>query len=160
MTRMGLYHPSVNCRVSVSLPSKWEKSYLPRWLKEFSFTVKCPVGRMEDKSHSHQESRGGGAGCACSDLTFKASYCWPLNFMFLTLTSFQPRPLQPGLSSYVPSGGLVTKGCPTLATPWTVACQAPDRTVACQAPLAWIFQTRILEWVVISFSSGSSQPRD
>ena len=22
-------------------------------------------------------------------------------------------------------GGLVTKSCPTLATPWTVACQAP-----------------------------------
>ena len=23
------------------------------------------------------------------------------------------------------SGGLVTKSCPTLATPWTVACRAP-----------------------------------
>ena len=34
------------------------------------------------------------------------------------------------------------------ATPWTVACQAP---------LEW---ARILEWVVISYSRGSSQPGD
>ena len=26
---------------------------------------------------------------------------------------------------YVNSGGLVVKSCPTLATQWTVACQAP-----------------------------------
>ena len=37
------------------------------------------------------------------------------------------------------------------ATPWTVACQAP---------IHGILQARILEWVVISFSRGSSQPRD
>ena len=29
----------------------------------------------------------------------------------------------PGL--YHSGGGLVAKSCPTLATPWTVACQAP-----------------------------------
>ena len=40
-------------------------------------------------------------------------------------------------------GGLVTKVCPTLASPWTVALQAG-----------------ILEWVAISFSKGSSRPRD
>ena len=37
-------------------------------------------------------------------------------------------------------------------TPWTVACQAPLSV--------WILQARILEWSVISFSRGSSQPRD
>ena len=37
-------------------------------------------------------------------------------------------------------------------TPWTVACQAPS--------LQGIFQARILEWVAISFSRESSQPRD
>ena len=37
-------------------------------------------------------------------------------------------------------------------TPWTVACPAPLSHE--------IFQTRILEWVAISFSRGSSQPRD
>ena len=40
-------------------------------------------------------------------------------------------------------GGLVTKACPTLASPWTVALQAG-----------------ILECVAISFSKGSSRPRD
>ena len=39
------------------------------------------------------------------------------------------------------------------ATPWTVAYQAP-RSIAC------IFQARVLEWVAISFSRGSSWPRD
>ena len=37
------------------------------------------------------------------------------------------------------------------ATPWTVAHQAP---------LSGILQARILEWVAISFSRGSSWPRD
>ena len=38
-------------------------------------------------------------------------------------------------------GGLVAKSCPTLETPWTVACQAP------------LFMASILKWVVTSFSS-------
>ena len=38
------------------------------------------------------------------------------------------------------------------ATPWTVAHQAPLSK--------GILQARILEWVVISFSRASSQPRD
>ena len=38
------------------------------------------------------------------------------------------------------------------ATPWTVAHQAPLSK--------GIFQERILEWVAISYSRGSSQPRD
>ena len=45
----------------------------------------------------------------------------------------------------------VCVGCSVVsnsATPWTVACQAP---------LDW---ARILEWVVISYSRGSPQPRD
>ena len=33
-------------------------------------------------------------------------------------------------------------------------------TVPRQAPLHWILQARILEWVAISFSRGSSQLRD
>ena len=48
-------------------------------------------------------------------------------------------------------GGLVAESCPTLATPWTVARQAP---------LSSIFQARILEWVAVFFSRGSSQPSD
>ena len=38
-------------------------------------------------------------------------------------------------------------------TPWTVACQAPPA-------FHGLFQARILEWVAIFFSRGSSQPRD
>ena len=37
-------------------------------------------------------------------------------------------------------------------TPWTVACQAPLSM--------GILQARILEWVAITFSRGSSRPRD
>ena len=39
-----------------------------------------------------------------------------------------------------------------LATPWTVDCQAPLSM--------GILQARILEWVAMSSSRGSSQPRD
>ena len=41
------------------------------------------------------------------------------------------------------------------ATPWTVAYQAL-RSLSVHG----IFQARVLEWVAISFSRGSSQPRD
>ena len=59
---------------------------------------------------------------------------------------------QAGSLPLVPPGdGLVTKPCLTLVIPWTVACQAP---------LARILQARILEWVAISFSRGSSRPRN
>ena len=49
-------------------------------------------------------------------------------------------------------GGLVAKSCLTLAIPWTVACQAPS--------VHGILQARILEWLAISFSRGSSLPRN
>ena len=47
-------------------------------------------------------------------------------------------------------GGLVTKWCPTLMTPWTVAHQAPLSMA--------ILQARILEWVAISFSRDLPNP--
>ena len=37
----------------------------------------------------------------------------------------------------------------SFATPWTVACQAR---------VHGLFQSRILEWIVVSFSRGSSHP--
>ena len=49
-------------------------------------------------------------------------------------------------------GGLVTKSCPTLAIPWTVACQAP-------LPMGFSRQ-EYWKWVAISFSRRSSQLRD
>ena len=47
---------------------------------------------------------------------------------------------------------LVTQSCPTLCDP--MDCSLPGSSVH------EIFQARILEWVAISFSRGSSQPRD
>ena len=47
---------------------------------------------------------------------------------------------------------LVTQSCPTLCDP--MDCSPPRSSVL------EIFHTRILEWVAISFSRGSSQPRD
>ena len=47
---------------------------------------------------------------------------------------------------------LVTQSCATLCDP--INCSLPG------SPVLGIFQARILEWVVIPFSSGSSQPSD
>ena len=50
------------------------------------------------------------------------------------------------------SGGLIAKPCLTLETPhglWPARRLCP-----------WDLQSRILEWIVISFSRGSSQHRD
>ena len=47
----------------------------------------------------------------------------------------------------------VAQSCPTLCDPWTV-CSSPGSSVH------GILQARILEWVAISFSRGSSQLRD
>ena len=46
----------------------------------------------------------------------------------------------------------VTQSCPTLCN--LMDCSLPGSSVH------GIFQTRVLEWVAISFSRGSSQPRD
>ena len=50
------------------------------------------------------------------------------------------------------SSGLVTQSCPTLCDP--MDCSLPG----CSAH--GILQLRILEWVAVPFSRGSSQPRD
>ena len=56
------------------------------------------------------------------------------------------------ISNYV--GGLVTKLYLTLASLYMVAGRLPGSSVH------EISQARILEWVAISFSRGSSQPRN
>ena len=47
---------------------------------------------------------------------------------------------------------LLLQSCPTLCDP--VGCSPPGSSVH------GIFQARVLEWVAMSFSRGSSQPRD
>ena len=49
-------------------------------------------------------------------------------------------------------GGLVAKSCPTLCD--LMDCSLPGSSVH------EIFQARILEWMAISFSRGSSRPRN
>ena len=49
-------------------------------------------------------------------------------------------------------GVLVTKSCPTLVIPCIVVHKAPLSL--------GFFQAKILEWAAISFSRGSSQPRN
>ena len=48
--------------------------------------------------------------------------------------------------------GKVTQSCPTLCDP--MGCSLPGSSVHA------IFQAIVLEWIVISFSKGSSRPRD
>ncbi|XDC86430.1 hypothetical protein R6Z07F_017603 [Ovis aries] len=63
------------------------------------------------------------------------------------LTAQPPKPMKGG-----ESGGEVTQSCPTLCDP--VDCSPPGSS------LHGILRARILEWVAISFSRGSSRPRD
>ena len=59
--------------------------------------------------------------------------------------------MRPTRSSLTVGGGLVAKSCLTLVTPWTAARQAS---------LSMGFSRQEDEWVAISFSRRSSQPRD
>ena len=63
-------------------------------------------------------------------------------------TSTRP---QIGMQEYWWWFGLITKSCPTLVTPWTSLLGFSVHV---------ILQARRLEWVVISFSRESSQPRN
>ena len=62
------------------------------------------------------------------------------NFFYFSITT---------LSEWVSE---VAQSCPTLCDP--MDCSLPCSSVH------GIFQTRVLEWIAISFSRGSSQPRD
>ena len=54
------------------------------------------------------------------------------------------------ITHFSAGGGLVTKSCPILATPWTE--YLPDSSVH------GILQARILEWAAISFSGDLPNP--
>ena len=56
------------------------------------------------------------------------------------------------LREFCQENALVAQSCPTLCNP--VDCSPPG------FPVHGILQARILEWVTISFSRGSSRPRD
>ena len=58
----------------------------------------------------------------------------------------------PSSQAFVKSESAVAQSCQTLSDP--MDCSLPGSSVH------GIFQARVLEWVAISFSRGSSQPRD
>ena len=75
----------------------------------------------------------------------------------------------PGIQSWALEFTALAGGFVTISTTWDseseVAQQCPvlHDPMDCSLPgfsIPGIFQTRILEWVVISFSRGSSRPRD
>ena len=61
-------------------------------------------------------------------------------------------PLQPGTLASLFLSSEVAQSCPTLCDP--MDCSLPRSSVH------GIFQARVLEWVAIAFSRGSSQPKD
>ena len=65
----------------------------------------------------------------------------------LTPTVSQARYIDYHVHTYVRS----LQSCRLFETPWTIVCQAP-------LPMG-ILQARILEWVAMPSSKGSSQPR-
>ena len=75
-------------------------------------------------------------------------------FLDLTFSGLQLFHLWNGLAStsLISEWSEVAQSCPTLCDP--VDCRLPGFSVH------EIFQARILEWVAIPFSRGSSQPRD
>ena len=81
-----------------------------------------------------------------SDYGWSFLYCWTAIYIFACMLT--------RMSTFFSGGGLVAKSCPILATPWTVACQAP------LPESHGIFQARILKWVAISFFRESSQSRN
>ena len=88
------------------------------------------------------------------------SYSWqkieyfPLELRRLSAFTFSIQHCSRGMCIYVckyESESEVAKSCPTLCDP--MDCSSPGSFIY------GIFQARVLEWVAISFSRGSSQPR-
>ena len=108
---------------------------------------------------------------AASPLLHRISWVWRNRHWSVLLWSVyteEPRDLQPLASgtdrvASLRPGGTAAVNLSTRAK--SVSCVqlfATLRTIAHQAPLSmgFILQARILEWVAISFSRGSSWPRD
>ena len=78
--------------------------------------------------------------CPESEATTKKNRC--VSFLTTVVT----------VNNHQRSESEVAQPCPTLCDP--MGCSLPGSSVH------GIFQARVLEWVAISFSRGSSQPRD
>ena len=104
--------------------------------------------------------------CVVFEIACRQNCCWNSNLHVL-ISAFHPGLEQGAAGVAVGSGG---KPRMLLLRPWChplcVSCSVMSDsatlwTVAHQAPLSTgILQARILEWVAISFSRGSFQPRN
>ena len=131
--RAGLGETSLRreeCKQQRLLSSSWPRTVLPE----------LKAGEGPDKSQSR-------LAAFPASLTETSECCVNSSLSVLQLCNQNLQILLTLLFLHLNSWlyGLVTKSCPTLATPWTVACQAPLSIE--------ILQARILEWVAISFSS-------
>ena len=110
--------------------------YSHGWLRDFPILIES-LKRLQLVSYSWQ----------------KIEY-FPLELRRLSAFTFSIQHCTRGMCIYVckyESESEVAKSCPTLCDP--MDCSSPGSFVY------GIFQARVLEWVAISFSRGSSQPR-
>ena len=117
----------------------WRSSALSRWSRAIFFLLlpSCPgreAGWDACRAHLQMRPRMGIVSCSGPQLLSGTS----ASLLFAEALGTQERE--------------VTQSCPTLCEPKD--CSLPGSSVH------GIFQARVLEWVAISFSRGSSQPRD
>ena len=102
-------------------------------------------------------------------LTFSFHYtkiCWNKGFCFIKVIRVWARVhgyqcIYHGLlveSKRVPFTYFICTGCCLVTSRVWLFCDSVDCSPPCSSP--WISQARILEWLAISFSRGSSQIRD
>ena len=141
------FFPPVFCHSSLESVN-FESYYLGKWI---SFSIY----RKESESESHS---------GCSESLRPGGLYSPWNSPGLELVAF---PFFSGTEKQFKCNQIVAKGnvfnyhesesevaqsCPTLCDP--MDCSLPVSSVL------GIFQARVLEWIAISFSRESSQPRD
>ena len=121
-----------------------------RFLKGYSFCI------AHDQFQGWRGRRGNGWR-PCTWLL----HLWPITYLEMYKAGRKPSsftssafcPKSQKLDSFVIYSSLkVAQSCPTLCNP--VDCSPPGSSVH------GVLQARILEWVAISFSRGSSRPRD
>ena len=120
----------------------------------FSATTKYQTGWLLNNRHFFLTILVAGKSKTkvLADLVPGESLCSGLTMFAFSLCLHMAERVGSGLSSsFCMCACPVAQSCLTLCDPWTVACQFP---------VHGLLQARIVEWVAISYSRGSSQPRD
>ena len=129
-----------------SLSEKWEWVHAQLWL-----SLCDPMDCSPPGSSVHGISQA--SILESFAISFFRGFFWPMGWTFITFFGRQTFCYWATREArYSNCCCLVAKSWPTLCDP--LDCSSPRTSVH------GILQARILEWVAISFSSGSSQPRD